>query len=355
MISHFFPGHDYQIVDPKWMISHFFPGCEMNGDCGFKMDESPFFSRTSYHWRLWIRNGRFPIFFPDATSVAIVDPKWTISLFFCRTLHQWWLWIQNGRFPFFFPGGEINGDRIVDPKWTVSHFFLGRDSSGDCGSKMDDFPFFSRTRNQWRLWIQIGWFPIFFPGAIISMAIVDPKWMISHFFPRRDNINGDCESNIDDFPFFSRTRYQWRLWNQSPTWTVSDFFPWRDINGDCGSKVGDFPFSRTRYQWRLWIQNPKLTNSDFFPDATSMAIVDPKWKISRFFPGREIRDDCGSKVGDFPLFPGREINVFIFFAFFRCSFLDFQEFRFSFIDSVLWAGGGGTSPPHLPRSSHYHY
>ena len=186
------------------------------------MYDFPFFSRMRNEWRLWVQNGRFPIFFPDIVSLAIVDPKWTISHFcpgrdisgdcgskmddfpfFCRTLYQWRLWIQDGRFPFFFPGGEINGDRIVDPKWTVSHFFLGRDISGDCGSKMDDFPFFSRTRHQWRFGIQNGrfsnfffrtryqWrfgiqserFPIFFPDAK-SMAIVDPKWMIFHFFPQ---------------------------------------------------------------------------------------------------------------------------------------------------------------------------
>ena len=86
------------IVDPKLMISHFFLGRDSSGDCGIK-----------------IQNGRFPTFFPDATSMAIVDPKLTISL------------------------------------------FLGRDISGDCGSK-----------------IQNGRIPIFFPDAT-SMAIVDPK------------------------------------------------------------------------------------------------------------------------------------------------------------------------------------
>ena len=86
------------IVNPTLMISHFFLGRDINGDCGIK-----------------VQHERFPIFFPDATSMVIVDPKLTISL------------------------------------------FLGRDISGDCGSK-----------------IQNGRIPIFFPDAT-SMAIVDPK------------------------------------------------------------------------------------------------------------------------------------------------------------------------------------
>ena len=187
----------------------FFPGCEMNGDCGFKMDDSPFFSRTLHHWRLWIRNGRLPIFFPDATSVAIVDPKWTISLFFGGRFISGDCGSKVDDLPFF-PGGEINGDRIVDPKWTVSHFFLGRDISRDCGSKMDDFQFFSRTRHQWRFGIQSGRFSKFFSGRDISG---DLGCTVSDFpfFPGRE-INGDCGSKMDVFPFFSQTReYQWRL------------------------------------------------------------------------------------------------------------------------------------------------
>ena len=164
---------------------------------------------------------------------------------------------------------------IVDPKWTISHFFAGRDISGDCGFKMNDFPFFSRTRNQWRLSIQNGRFPTFFPDAI-SVAIVDPKWTISYFFPGRD-INGDCGFKTNDFPFFSRTRYQWRS---------------RMQNGRF-----DFP------SIRVAIVDPKSMGRfpTFFPDAI-LAIVDPKWMISLFFLGRDISGDCGSNKEDFPFF-----------------------------------------------------
>ena len=137
------------------------------------MDGFPFFSRMRNEWRLWVQNGRFPIFFPDIVSLAIVDPKWTTSHFFPGRDISGDCGSKMEDFPFFladatsvvivdskwtislfFPGGEINGDRIVDPKWTVSHFFLGRDISRDCGSKVDDFQLFSRTRHQWRLWTQ---------------------------------------------------------------------------------------------------------------------------------------------------------------------------------------------------------
>ncbi len=245
-------------------MQYFFPGRDSNGDCGSKMDDFPLFSRTRYQWRLWIQHERFPIFFPDAKSMEIVDPKWTIS-----------------------------------------HFFPGRDISGDCVSKMDDFLFFSRTWYQWRLRIQNEWFPIFFPDAI-SVAIVDAEWTISHL-------------------------YQWRLWKDSK-WTISHFFPGRDI-GACGSKMDDFPFFfRTRYQWRLWIQqggfpfffpkrhqwrfwiqkgrfdansmaivNPKLTISLFSGrEINWMAIVDLKWTISHFFPGHDIR--LWIQNGWFPIF-----------------------------------------------------
>jgi hypothetical protein len=109
--------------------------------------------------------------------------------------------------------------------------------------------------------------------------IVDPTRRISLFFPEATpvaildtkgaiwrKLNGDCESKIDDFPFF-RTRNQ--------------------LNGDCGSKMDGFTFfSRTRYQ-----------------------IVDPKWMISHFSPGCEVNDDGGSKVDDFPFFSRTWFNI----------------------------------------------